>query len=418
MKKLLLLLLTIFSSTLLSAQNIPSYVPTNGLVGWWPFDGNLQDTSGNQLALSSGSGSTTYQSDRNSNGNRSLYFDGSNYYSMGNNSTLQSSKFTISCWVKFSSSDLNNVETIVGYSPSNWDKGSAWKLMKHPADLNYKKGIRFRMWTSSTGNQDVVIENISIDTSQWYNFIMSFDGKKQILYMDGGNMGDSNSVLSYSGLDQIYVGAGRESRSGTFTDFFKGLIDDLIIWNRALSSQEINKMFNACKDSILSEPTSNTFQTIPGTAHFTTIHSDTSAAFQWQQNIGTGWTNLNDFGIYSGTTTDSLALTGITTSLNGYGYRCIIDASCMDTTDVAFLTVVDNVGIEESAAALTISPNPTSGLIYVDMKANYSVYNSTGQKVAEGKTEGQIDLSILPTGSYQLILITEEAITACTIQKI
>ena len=70
MKKLLLLLLTIFSSTLVSAQNIPSYVPTNGLVGWWPFDGNLQDTSGNQLALSSGSGSTTYQSDRNSNGNR------------------------------------------------------------------------------------------------------------------------------------------------------------------------------------------------------------------------------------------------------------------------------------------------------------------------------------------------------------
>jgi hypothetical protein len=41
-----------------------------------------------------------------------------------------------------------------------------------------------------------------------------------------------------------------------------------------------------------------------------------------------------------------------------------------------------------------------------------------GQKVAEGTTEGQIDISNLPTGSYQLILITEEGTTTHTIQKI
>ena len=29
------------------AQTIPSYVPTNGLVGWWPFNGNANDESGN-----------------------------------------------------------------------------------------------------------------------------------------------------------------------------------------------------------------------------------------------------------------------------------------------------------------------------------------------------------------------------------
>ena len=29
------------------AQNVPSYVPTNGLVGWWPFNGNANDESGN-----------------------------------------------------------------------------------------------------------------------------------------------------------------------------------------------------------------------------------------------------------------------------------------------------------------------------------------------------------------------------------
>ena len=29
------------------AQNVPSYVPANGLVGWWPFAGNANDESGN-----------------------------------------------------------------------------------------------------------------------------------------------------------------------------------------------------------------------------------------------------------------------------------------------------------------------------------------------------------------------------------
>ncbi len=31
----------------LQAQTIPNYVPSNGLVGWWPFNGNANDESGN-----------------------------------------------------------------------------------------------------------------------------------------------------------------------------------------------------------------------------------------------------------------------------------------------------------------------------------------------------------------------------------
>jgi hypothetical protein len=39
-----LLVVTIFSIT--KAQ-VPSYVPSNGLVGWWPFNGNANDETGN-----------------------------------------------------------------------------------------------------------------------------------------------------------------------------------------------------------------------------------------------------------------------------------------------------------------------------------------------------------------------------------
>ncbi|MFN9496226.1 MAG: hypothetical protein ACK570_08680, partial [Bacteroidota bacterium] len=35
-------------STLGIAQTVPAYVPTDGLVGWWPFNGNANDESGNE----------------------------------------------------------------------------------------------------------------------------------------------------------------------------------------------------------------------------------------------------------------------------------------------------------------------------------------------------------------------------------
>ena len=204
------------------------------------------------------------------------------------------------------------------------------------------------------------------------------------------------------------------------TGFFDGIIDEFGIWSTYLDSTSIYLISDNCTDTLTIQPQSSTFQTIPGTAHFTTAHSDTTATYQWQLNNGTGWTNLSDFGIYSGTTSDSLNLTGITTSLNNNSYRCIIDACTMDTTDVAILTVVDNIGVDESKSNITVSPNPTRGILSIDVRSTteYKVYNLSGQIVAKGKTEGQIDITNLPTGSYQLIITNEDGRSVHTIQKI
>ena len=46
-KNYLKLLVALVFATNVMAQNIPSYVPKDGLVGWWPFNGNANDESGN-----------------------------------------------------------------------------------------------------------------------------------------------------------------------------------------------------------------------------------------------------------------------------------------------------------------------------------------------------------------------------------
>jgi hypothetical protein len=412
MKKLLLFLI-MCSTTLVSAQSVPSYIPTNGLIGFWGFDNNLADSStyGNDLFGTSYS----FTTDRNQTPLSAIQISsktGSVYVS---DSVFNPNIFTISAWVKVTSSWNYTTFNILSMGTSTI--GDGVRLLYNHTGSYYE--VLGQLGYGSTQTTSNVRETIVPSFTNWLHVAFTNDGNQQNLYIDGAlvETGNNTSNISFTNT-LLSIGSHANSNNGTLPN---RQMDDVAIWNYAMDSIQIGNIFNEviiCNDSISTNPNSATFQTVPGTAHFVTSHSDSSATYQWQQNNGTGWTNLSDFGIYSGTTTDSLVLTGITTTLNGYGYRCIIDACTMDTTDVAFLTVVDNIGIEESAKSLTVSPNPTSGLIYVDIKANYSVYSMTGQKVAEGKTEGQIDISNLPTGSYQLILSTEEGTTTHTIQKI
>ncbi len=71
--------------------------------------------------------------------------------------------------------------------------------------------------------------------------------------------------------------------------------------------------------------------------------SGSGLTYQWQQKIGSGaWTSLTDGGVYSGSQTTALTLTGVTAAMNNYSYQCVVNSSCGGTvtSSVAVLTVV------------------------------------------------------------------------------
>jgi hypothetical protein len=76
MRKIAVIAYTVLISFQILAQ-VPSYVPTNGLVGWWPFTGNAIDSSGN------GNNGTvngeTLTTDRFGNANKAYSFDGNDF---------------------------------------------------------------------------------------------------------------------------------------------------------------------------------------------------------------------------------------------------------------------------------------------------------------------------------------------------
>jgi hypothetical protein len=65
-----------------------------------------------------------------------------------------------------------------------------------------------------------------------------------------------------------------------------------------------------------------------------------SPNYQWQENTGSGWTDLQNNDVYSGVNTDSLTIYDVPLSFNGYIYRCELTADeCTVISDVALLEV-------------------------------------------------------------------------------
>ena len=87
MKKALLSLVTSFLIISSLLAQVPAYVPTNGLVGYWPFNGNANDESGNgNHGTVNGATLTT---DRNGNANAAYSFDGiSNFIEVINSPSI------------------------------------------------------------------------------------------------------------------------------------------------------------------------------------------------------------------------------------------------------------------------------------------------------------------------------------------
>ena len=423
MKKTLLLI-AVLTTAILPAQNLPSYVPTDGLEAYYSFELGADDLSGNSHHCTI-DGAVPAQNILNIDSSAFL-FDGVNdRLNIGTEFFNGSVMDTVTLRVLFKLNSLPNANN----EYTLWNKDGSWKETRISVNSSGAIFIRWA-YNSPNGYHQLQTTNNQVSPNSWVDLIIR-------IYNNTGDMVINNSLITQYSLNTIgapinfsHSGScgtaygnhriGANKTSCNMTGFFDGIIDEFGIWPTYLDSTKLHLLSNICSDSIIGHPTSSTFQTSPGTAYFLTSHSDTSATYQWQQNTGTSWTNLSDFGIYSGTTTDSLVMTGITTALNGYVYRCVIDACTMDTTDVAFLTVVDNVGIDEDEATITIAPNPTSGILTIGLNsaAEYKVYNVNGRVVAKGNTDGLIDLTNLPSGSYQLILDSEDVSTVHSIQKI
>ena len=409
-KNLLMTVAAIFGlASITIAQTVPSYVPTNGLLGWWPFNGNANDESGN------GNNGTvngaTLTSDRFGNTNSAYSFDGvDDYIEIQLNQSLS---YTYSAWVNFN--NFTQVNQTVLQHKDNCGRGGG------PLFCIQNNQLRLLIHncgqcSPSTCPTEVDATNLfQVNPNQWYNMVITASQATNdfVVYVNGQQVYSFNSPVSIQqyGIQPLSLGKWHDSPDLYYTNAYK---DDIGFWNRALTQQEITDLYNGCQLAVNTQPANQTIN-INNNAQFVVSSSDPGASYQWQTDLGVGFQNLNNVGQYSGTTTNTLNVSNVTMSNNNQPFRCIINSgSCSDTSNVAVLTVNNNVGITETSQdkLFSVFPNPAQSVINVKADSKligsvYSIYDNTGRVVLSGKINAEsttIELGNLSGGIYMFTI--------------
>ncbi len=225
---------------------VPSYVPSNGLVGYWPFNGNANDESGN------GNNGTvngaTLTADRFGNSNSAYSFDGNDWIEVFYNQILNfgTNSFTLSCW---STKQGNN--TFQHLITRNYV--TQWPNAVGNYALRYENNT---VVLFSSGNMDNITNGILVASPQnnlnnWNHFVGVFNAANQTMqiYMNGNIIatGPINPNLQNNdSIGNMYFGVEHPTAvlpSGP--QFLTGKLDDIGIWNRALTEQEITNLYNS-----------------------------------------------------------------------------------------------------------------------------------------------------------------------------
>lgn len=394
-KNLLMTAIAIFGlATITFGQTVPSYIPTSGLVGWWPFNGNANDESGNGNNGTPMNG-VALASDRFSNVNQAYSFDGvDDYISMTSmtNIPLSNNARSISVWMKPASLSTTWTWNAVAYGSPSTNNAFMFGLGNNI--------ISVQGWASDYSAP------LSYTVGQWIHAVCTYDGLNVKIYVNGTLIG-SGSISTWNTVGtEFYFGI----RPSMVYGYFPGQLDDIGIWNRALNHQEITDLYNGCQLSVTTQPINQSVN-ISNNAQFITASTDPLATYQWQTDLGVGFQNLNSVGQYSGTTNDTLTIANTTLSNNNQPFRCIISSgSCTDTSNVAVLTVTNNVGINEFKQdnLFSVFPNPAQSVINVKADSKligdvYSIYDNTGRVVLTSKLNSQntiIELGNLSGGIY------------------
>jgi Concanavalin A-like lectin/glucanases superfamily len=228
------------------------YNLNDGLVAYYNFNsGSLSDSSGynNNIVFNN----AVKTADRFGNANNAYLFNGtSSYMQVKNNVSLNTGNITLTAIVK-----LN------GFYPGKCHGNEI--LQKGTVDQN--QGVYFLrvtdrfndcVLTADTSKEELggsygdygssgnVFDSANyIRTNKWMNIVYTFDGKQSKIYIDGQlKRTNTGNAIFNSNANDLFIG---RAESSEYPYWFNGIIDEVRIYNRALSAASV-KQLNSLKN--------------------------------------------------------------------------------------------------------------------------------------------------------------------------
>lgn len=207
---------------------------TNGLVAEYLFDGNAQDSSGNENHGRVEGATPTFN--RFNEENRALAFSGNgDFVVLDPPPMLNADAFSLSIWVKYdenatmawwnnaiisqddNGSHLNNSHRV--FQLSTLDDNVRIHLMMRAPDVTAKHPVQ---------------------RGKWYHLAVTYNGRDFMLYMNGELQEKQEYTFRPSSEEPIYIGK-KNSEEPRF--YFHGALDDIRIYNRTLSELEVLELY-------------------------------------------------------------------------------------------------------------------------------------------------------------------------------
>lgn len=214
--------------------------PPSGMVSWWDGEGDANDIIGtNDGTLVNGA---TFAPGKVS---QAFSFDGTDdYVSLADSSTLDfntNSPMSVDLWI-YRTRDYNR-QTLLGKQSGCTANGMNYTLaLDELAPLN---GVCFI--GNDVNNHKVCINGAANDIlplNQWIHIAVTFDGSSMRIYRNGLLVNTANSVQLGPPNDEVFS-IGKSGDCQTYGLAFGGRIDEVEIFNRALSTEEIAAIANA-----------------------------------------------------------------------------------------------------------------------------------------------------------------------------
>lgn len=380
----------------LTAQVISSDI-TTGLVGYWNFD----EGSGTTAADSSGNNNTgtlvngpTWVAGKIGSG--ALSFDGaSGYLNVANSTGLTLDEFTVSAWVKTSNLATayiisKDTSTCISYR-NFWKFGLGYNTYLRSAVTMGNGSVANFQWTTDNSANNV-------GDGQWHLVTAVFTpGVSVKMYKDGNLIDtDTTTITGPFGVSTNPVKIGLCGNSG----YFNGSLDDIRVYNRALTDQEITDLYHYAGSAFssditppavsISSPASGA--TVSGTTVITANASDNVgvASVQFQLdgvNLGSAVTSAPY--TYSWDTTvatnDSHTLTAVVRDAAGNStvsgaVTVTVNNTTVDTTP-PIISSITSSSITSSSVTITWTTNEAA-----DSQIDYGLTSSYGSQTTLNST--------------------------------
>ena len=275
-------------SAITTVANAQSWI-TNGLVGYYPFNGNAADLSGN------GNNGTLYgvttTIDRFGKSASAIHFSGQSYVDLGKNlyPALQAN-YTESCWIKSTqalepiSGGYNKHIVFMTRRTGVSDSGAGgWATLGINNQQKFSLVVDDQFyWNNNCSTSTNVLDG------QWHCVLGTKAGTTYSLYLDGvivSSVTDSHVMRPTSGVSGFWLGKHFWHNFAPLeTAYYQGDMDDVRLYNRALSASEVGQLY-----AYESGPTANFIKAVK--PEFSNLILGANYQMQLSGNMNT-WTNF------------------------------------------------------------------------------------------------------------------------------